>query len=69
MKSQATRCTRKQLAYLAYWQSRGYSFPRDAVIPESTLTPPDTWALPSRTVLAVTAMMLAAVGLILWVNQ
>jgi hypothetical protein len=69
MKSQATRCTQAQLAYLVYWQARGYSFPRDAVIPESTLTPPSTWALPSRTVLAVTAVLLAAVGVILWVSQ
>lgn len=69
MKYQATKCTQKQLAYAAYWQARGYTFPRDAVIPESTLTPPNTWALPSRTVLAVTAVMLAAVGVILWLNQ
>ena len=69
MKPQATRCTQRQLACLAYWQARGYSFPRDAVIPESTLTPPNTWALPSRTVLAVTAVMLIAVGVILWFNQ
>ena len=69
MKPQATRCTQRQLAYLACWQARGYTFPRDAVIPESTLTPPNTWALPSRTVLAVTAVMLVAVGVILWFNQ
>lgn len=69
MRIQATRCTQSQLAYLAHWQARGYSFPRNAVIPESTLTPPNTWALPSRTVLAVTAVMLVAVGVILWLNQ
>lgn len=69
MRTQATRCTKAQLAYLAYWQALGHTFPRDAVIPESTLTPPDTWALPSRTVLAVNAVMLAAVGVILWLNQ
>lgn len=69
MKSQATRCTQAQLAYLEYWQARGHTFPRDAVIPESPLTPPNTWALPSRTVLAVTAVMLAVVGVILWLNQ
>ena len=65
MPIQATRCTQRQLAYLAHWQALGYTFGRDAVIPESTLTPPDTWALPSRTVLAVTAAMLAAVFIIL----
>ena len=69
MRTQATRCTQTQLAYLAYWQARGHTFPRDAVIPESTLTPPDTWALPSRTVLAVTTVMLVSVGVILWLNQ
>lgn len=61
MKSQANRHTQAQLAYLAYWQALGYTFPRDAAIPESTLTPPNTWALPSRTVLAVTAVILVAV--------
>lgn len=60
-KPQATRCTQRQLAYLAHWQALGYTLDRDAVIPESTLTPPDTWALPSRTVLAVTAVMLVVV--------
>jgi hypothetical protein len=30
---------------------------------------PASWALPSRTVLAVTAVMLVAVGVILWLNQ
>lgn len=69
MRTQATRCTKAQLAYLAYWQARGHTFPRDAVIPESTLTPPASWALPPRTVLAVTAVMLVAVGVILWLNQ
>ena len=71
-KAMATRVSQKQLAYLAYWQhpnNGGHIFPRDAVIPESTLTPPNTWALPSRTVLAVTAVMLVAVGVILWLNQ
>lgn len=65
MPIQATRCTQRQLAYLAHWQALGYTFDRDAVIPESTLTPPDTWALPSRTVLAVTAAMLVVVYWIL----
>ena len=61
MKSQATRCTPKQIAYAAYWQARGHTFPRDAVIPESTLIKPDAWGLPTRTVLAVTAAMLVVV--------
>ena len=61
MPTQATRCTQRQLAYLAHWQALGYTFGRDDVIPESTLTPPDAWHLPSRTVLAVTAAMLVVV--------
>ena len=68
-KPQATRCTQRQLAYLAHWQALGYTFGRDAVIPESTLIKPDAWNLPARTVLAVTAAMLGVVGLILWVAQ
>ena len=58
---QATRCTQRQLAYLAYWQARGYHFDRDAVIPENTSIRPDAWNLPARTVLAVTAAMLVVV--------
>lgn len=61
MHPQATRCTQAQLACLAYWQARGHTFPRDAVIPESTLIKPDAWSLPSRTVLAVSAAMLVIV--------
>ena len=61
MHPQATRCTQAQLAYLEYWQARGYTFPRDAVIPESTLIKPDAWNLPTRTALVVTAAMLVIV--------
>lgn len=61
MRPQATRCTQKQLAYLAYWQKRGYTFDRDDVIPESTSIRPDAWNLPTRTVLAVTAVMLVVI--------
>lgn len=69
MTIQATRCTQRQLAYLAYWQALGYTFPRNAVIPESTLIKPDAWHLPTRTVLAVTAVMLVVVFGILKVAQ
>lgn len=65
-KPQATRCTQRQLAYLAHWQALGYHFDRDAVIPSDIRVKPDAWNLPTRTVLAVTAVMLAAVYLILW---
>ena len=61
MPIQATRCTQRQLAYLAHWQAIGYTFGRDAVIPESTLIKPDAWSLPSRTVPAVSAAMLVIV--------
>jgi hypothetical protein len=40
MQAQATKHTQKQLAYLAYWQQRGYTFARNDVIPESITTPP-----------------------------
>lgn len=65
MPIQATRCTQRQLAYLAHWQALGYTFDRDAVIPESTLIKPDAWSLPSRTALVVTAVMLVVVYWIL----
>lgn len=66
MPIQATRCTQRQLAYLAHWQALGYTFDRDAVIPENTSTRPVAWNLPTRAVLAVSAVMLVAVYLILW---
>jgi hypothetical protein len=72
MQAQATRCTQKELADMAYWQkpeSGGHHFPRGAVIPESTTTPPQSWSLPTRTVLAVSAVMLAISYAILWVAQ
>lgn len=72
MRSQATRCTPDQLNYVKHWShpdNGGHEFQRGAVIPEDISVKPDTWALPSRTVLAVTAVMLVAVGVILWVNQ
>jgi hypothetical protein len=71
-KAMATRVSQKQLAYLAYWQhpdNGAHEFPRGAVIPEEISIKPASWALPSRTVLAVTAVMLVAVGVILWFNQ
>ena len=71
-KATATRVSQKQLAYLAYWShpdNGGHEFPRGAVIPEDISIKPNTWSLPSSTVLAVTAVMLAAVCVILWLNQ
>lgn len=39
-KSCATKCTRRELAMLAYWQSKGIKIRRDQKIPLSTETPP-----------------------------
>lgn len=40
MKTQAKRCTAKELAYLAYWRKNGYMLSIDEPIPLSTLTKP-----------------------------
>jgi hypothetical protein len=61
MRTQATKYTQKQLAYLAYWQQRGYTFGRDDVIPESTLTPPQQWYVSKWYDLAVTAVALIVI--------
>lgn len=61
LQPQATRCTQRQLSYLAHWQALGYTFDRDAVIPSDIRVKPDAWSLPSRTVLAVSAAMLVVV--------
>lgn len=71
MKPQATRVTQKQLAYLAYWQdpkNGGYTFDRDAVIPESTEIPPDAWCVPTWYELAVTAVCLGVIALSLYLD-
>ncbi|WAX22766.1 hypothetical protein MAJJADAN_00004 [Pseudomonas phage Amjad_SA] len=60
MKNQATPCTQRQLAYLAYWQQRGYHFGRDDVIPEDISIPPNQWRMPSWVDLAATSFVLAA---------
>lgn len=68
MKPQATRCTQKQLAYLAYWQQRGYTFAWDAVIPESTEILPEAWRVPRVVDLAFTAVCLAGIALTLYLR-
>jgi hypothetical protein len=40
MKPQATRCTQEELAYLAYWQDKGFTFKPGEPIPLNTVTPP-----------------------------
>jgi hypothetical protein len=72
MHTQATKATPGQLNYVKHWShpdNGAHEFPRGAVIPEDISVKPASWALPSRTVLAVTAVMLVAVGVILWLNQ
>lgn len=63
----ATRCTQRQLAYLAYWQSLGYQFSSDAVIPEDTCVVPDDWRMPSRLELIATAACLAVIFAAAWI--
>lgn len=40
MRTQAKRCTRKELAYLSHWRRNGYMLTIDDNIPLSTLTRP-----------------------------
>lgn len=40
MRTQAKRCTRKELAYLSHWRRNDYMLAIDDPIPLSTLTPP-----------------------------
>ena len=40
MKTQATKCTQRELAMLAYWQSRGIQVRRNQKVPLDTRTPP-----------------------------
>jgi hypothetical protein len=61
MRTQATKCTQKQLAYLAYYQKLGYTFGRNDVIPESTLIPPRQWYVSKWHDFAVTAVALVVI--------
>lgn len=40
MRTQAKRCTRKELAYLSHWRRNGYMLTIDDEIPVSSLTAP-----------------------------
>jgi hypothetical protein len=40
MRTQAKRCTRKELAYLSHWRRNGHLLGVNDPIPLSTLTPP-----------------------------
>lgn len=63
MKTQATRCSQKQLAYMTYWRARGHQFGRNDVIPESTSIPPRSADMPRAIELAVTAGLLIAIAI------
>lgn len=60
-KPQATPATQKQLAYLAYWRGRGYTFGPDDVIPESMWIKPRAWRISRRVELAVSAALIALI--------
>lgn len=60
MKTQATRVTQQQLAYLSYWQKLGYVFKCGDKIPESTLTPPGFAARRPLLDAAIGSLILAA---------
>lgn len=40
MRTQATKCSPKELAMLAYWQQRGFDMRNNRPVPLSTETPP-----------------------------
>lgn len=62
MKTQATKATPKQLAYLAYWQARGYRFGRYEAIPENTCITPSKWDRPRAIELVATLAALILLG-------
>lgn len=66
MRTQATKCTPKELAMLAYWQSRGIQIRRDQPVPLSTETPPsfatDHPVLDAMLGLGIIIMALAGIG-------
>lgn len=68
MKTQATRMTQKQLAYLAYWQARGHQFGRNDRIPESTSIPPRQMDRPRAIELGITAGLLIAIFVREWLK-
>lgn len=65
MKPQATRLTSQQLAYLAYWQKRGYKIGRDEAIPEDTRIAPGGDA-PELVELVATGVILIVVFVLMY---
>lgn len=62
MKTQATRMTQKQLAYLSYWQARGHQFGISEAIPENTCITPSKWDRPRAIELVATLAAMIAIG-------
>lgn len=63
---QASRYTPEELAMLAYWESKGYTFKRGEKAPSSRLTPP-SWATRHPKVdAALSALVLVAGAIVLF---
>lgn len=63
-KPQATRYTPVQIAFLAYWESRGYIFEPGEMPPTSTLTPPVRKSKPRNIVRLVGIIMAVIVAFV-----
>jgi len=64
MKTCATRYTQKQLAYIAYWEGRGYTFKPGEVVSEDTRIAPGGDS-PKAIELLVTGFLLVGAFLLL----
>lgn len=62
MKTQAKRCTEKELAYLSHWRGEGYELTIDQAIPLSVTTPPVSLADRRRKIAGIVFGTLIIVG-------
>jgi hypothetical protein len=62
MRTQAKRCTRKDLSYLAHWRAKGYALTIDDQIPLDTTTPPMPAAAKRRTIAGIVVGTLIIAG-------
>lgn len=71
MRNQATRCTQAELAYLAFWQSKGYTIKPGEPVPLNTLTPPSlATRRPVLDAAIAGAIILAALGMVgFWIGK
>lgn len=71
MREQATRCTQAELAYLAFWESKGYTIKPGEPVPLNTLTPPSlATRRPVLDAAIAGAIILAAMGMIgFWIGK